>query len=317
MIRPFTLICAGLAIGSGLYLYQSKHSVLLLDRKIEKIVKDTDQVRDQTRLLHAEWMLLNDPERLRQLADRHLALRAVAPSQFTSLAELGNRLPAPLPPEPEPAPAPATETPPMAAADPTPEPAVPTGVPTATPAEEAPSLVAEEENLPLPPVPVMPPPMIAHAAPVAPTPVASPPIERRPAPRPAAVAQTDQPSTRPPLQAQESRVTAARGSEQRPSETRVAAPVRPPLQHSTRGPVQQVSLPAPIPLTVPSPTPRQAPPVTHPAPVARAVPAAPVYAPQTAAPAYGGSMLGMARGSVPVPLPRPTPISSNAFAGGG
>jgi hypothetical protein len=49
-------------------------------------------------MLSAEWTLLNDPERLRQLASQFLTLQTVSPNQFTSLAELDSRLPAPVPP---------------------------------------------------------------------------------------------------------------------------------------------------------------------------------------------------------------------------
>ena len=61
MIRPFTFICFLLACGSGLYLYQSKHRVQMLDHQIEQTVHATDTLREQTRVLHAEWTLLNDP----------------------------------------------------------------------------------------------------------------------------------------------------------------------------------------------------------------------------------------------------------------
>ncbi len=101
MIRPFTLICMLLACGSGLYLYQAKHRVQLLDRDIAQTVQATSAARDRAGMLRTEWMLLNDLERLRVLADQHMQLRPVAPGQFTSLAELANRLPPPRPPVPE------------------------------------------------------------------------------------------------------------------------------------------------------------------------------------------------------------------------
>lgn len=94
MIRPITCVCVLLAGGSGLYLYQSKHRVQMLDRQIEATVRATQAARERTGVLRAEWTLLNDPERLAQLADRFLALKTVAPPQFTTMAELGNRLPA-------------------------------------------------------------------------------------------------------------------------------------------------------------------------------------------------------------------------------
>lgn len=101
MIRPITVLTFILACGSGMYLYHAKHRVDLLDQQIDRTVKQTEALREQSRALHAEWMLLNDPERLRRLAARYLpTLQPVAPTQFTDLADLDSRLPpvAPTPP---------------------------------------------------------------------------------------------------------------------------------------------------------------------------------------------------------------------------
>jgi hypothetical protein len=105
VIRPFTFVCFMLACGSGLYLYAAKHRALLIDREIEKTFRATEELREQTRVLHAEWTLQNDPQRLQALADQFLSLKTVAPGQFTSMSDLDNRLPsvpAPEPPAAEP-----------------------------------------------------------------------------------------------------------------------------------------------------------------------------------------------------------------------
>ena len=116
MIRPFTLVCFLLACGSGLYLYSAKHRVQLVDHEIEKTVRATDELREQIRVLHAEWTLQNDPQRLQALADQFLNLKTLTPGQFTSLADLDNRLPAvpapePTAPEAEPQPVPVAQAP--------------------------------------------------------------------------------------------------------------------------------------------------------------------------------------------------------------
>jgi len=97
MIRPVTCLAFLLACSSGLYLYQVKHRVKVLDDRIAAVAKSTDGLREQTRMLSAEWTLLNDPERLRKLADEFLHLQPVSPEQFTSLADLDSRLPPPMP----------------------------------------------------------------------------------------------------------------------------------------------------------------------------------------------------------------------------
>jgi hypothetical protein len=98
MIRPFTLATMLLAGIAGVYLYSSKHRVQLLDRQIEATLHQARAARERTAILRAEWTLQNDPMRLKQLADKFLTLKPVAPSQFTTLSELDKRLP----PSPDP-----------------------------------------------------------------------------------------------------------------------------------------------------------------------------------------------------------------------
>jgi len=148
MIRPVTCVCFLLACGSGLYVYQSKHRVQLIDREIEKTVHATDALREQTRVAHADWTLLNDPQRLQALADQFLNLKNVAPGQFTSMAELDSRLPAVSVPEPaplDPLATPVAEPPPPVAVVPPAVPAKPAVVATAPTPPHVP------EHKPLPP----------------------------------------------------------------------------------------------------------------------------------------------------------------------
>jgi hypothetical protein len=163
MIRPVTLVCFLLACGAGLYLYSAKHRVQLVDHEIEKTVRATDELREQIRVLHAEWTLQNDPQRLQALADQFLTLKTLTPGQFTSLADLDKRLPAVPAPEPtapeatEPEPVPVAqapqpeELPPAPAA---PRPAVqspPPARPAAAVAVAAPPVSPPAEHKPPPP----------------------------------------------------------------------------------------------------------------------------------------------------------------------
>src|SRR5271166_5261165 len=156
MIRPFTCVCFLLACGSGLYLYQAKHRVQMIDREIEKTVHTTAELREQTRVLHAEWTLQSDPQRLQALADQFLSLKTVTPGQFTSMAELDNRLPAVRAPEPPPS-----------EAQPVPVPVAGTGQP------------EEPIAVPAPVIPVPPPKPAMVAAVVVPAPR---PPEHKPPP---------------------------------------------------------------------------------------------------------------------------------------
>jgi hypothetical protein len=114
MIRPITLLAFAAAAGSGLYLYQTKLTAQLLDRRISHTVDEIRAVRQQTALLTAEYTLLNDPQRLQKLSDQFLQLPPTAPTQFVTMTDLASRLP-PVGPPPTP-PGPPQEAPPTAAA---------------------------------------------------------------------------------------------------------------------------------------------------------------------------------------------------------
>jgi hypothetical protein len=102
MIRPVTFFAALAFVGSGLWLYQTKHNAQMLDRDIDRTLRAVDEARNRAGLLRADYTLLNDPSRLQDLADQFLTLRPTAPTQFTTMAELAKRLPPvqlPAPPE--------------------------------------------------------------------------------------------------------------------------------------------------------------------------------------------------------------------------
>jgi hypothetical protein len=308
MIRPLTIATCLLACGSGLYLYQSKHEVQLLDRTIERTVHDTGSLREQSRLLAAEWTMLNDPERLRQFSDTYLSLKTIAPPQFTSLADLDSRLPAPR--KEVPPPSVDVQEPGAVVAD-----AGSPGVPDATPADT----VVADEDLPVPPIPARPaavfastprpaervqsprpvvadnqtrPVTVADARPSEPRPAEQRPFEQRlPEQR---VSEQRPPEQRP----FEQRQFEQRPAEQRPFEPRAAvrlADMRPEIRPQVAAPSRPIMLAAPRPL--PANAPINAPPMQYRPPMVA-----------TSAP-YGGSLLGMARGSMP-PAPRPTPVNA-------
>jgi hypothetical protein len=95
MIRPFTCLCLAAACGSGLYLYSEKHRTALLDKQISGVIHATEAARARTGLLRAEWALLNEPGHLQDMADRYLALKPMAPTQFVQISELAAHLPPP------------------------------------------------------------------------------------------------------------------------------------------------------------------------------------------------------------------------------
>ncbi len=96
MIRPLTALLLLGAAGTGLNLYSVKQGTTLLERELRDIRRQTEAARDRTQVLRAEWALLNEPDRLRQVVQRHLPLDAMAPGQFVREADLARRLPAPV-----------------------------------------------------------------------------------------------------------------------------------------------------------------------------------------------------------------------------
>jgi hypothetical protein len=305
MIRPITIVTFLLACGSGLYVYQSKHEVQLLDRTIEKTVRETAALREQSRLLAAEWTMLNDPERLRQFSDAYLNLKSISPTQFISLNDLDSKLPAPLPEAP-----PSTDDTPVASQV-VPEPAQPvvasetvapeSGAPeaaapeSAAPGVVAPGVVAERESMPVPAVPVVRPVQVA-------TPPAHPIEPRVVVARPAVAVPA------------EPRVVEQRGPDQRVGARVVEAhpdvriqPVQAPRPIVLPPPRAQPVYAAAQPQLQPRPQPVPAP--YRPTPVAAAPAVAPAPGPAPGPAPFTGSLLGMARGSMPA-APRPTPVNA-------
>lgn len=95
MIRPLTLLSIVAAAGAGLHVYNTKHAVSLLDRELRSIAQGIQEAETRTQALNAEWAWATEQERLRGLAQRHLALEPMQPAQFVRFAEAERRLPPP------------------------------------------------------------------------------------------------------------------------------------------------------------------------------------------------------------------------------
>jgi hypothetical protein len=314
MIRPLTIATFLLACGSGLYLYQSKHEVQLLDRTIERTVHDTNTLREQSRLLAAEWTMLNDPERLRQFSDTYLSLKTISPTQFSSLADLDSRLPAPR-----------IETPPNGSDQGEGAPAKVSNIlGTADPETE--TLAGGNTVLPVPPVPV-----IARGLAVAtlrrmneatparttesaPQRTAEPAPQRTPEaapPRGADAKTADRAAVSRPMAADSQTRSADQHAAPRMADARPDPRSQP--QPSPRPIVLGATRPQPVAASPATPQPR---PATETAqrPAAQTGTAQPANPQPATSPSvvaastpFNGSLLGAARGSLP-PAPRPTPV---------
>ncbi|WP_040565990.1 cell division protein FtsL [Magnetospirillum molischianum] len=92
-----TVLWIGLAACIGVGLFLIKHEVKDQERRLNALNTEIRSNQESVHVLRAEWAYLNDPTRLRALAERHLGMRPVQPTQMASLdVVLRDGLPAPV-----------------------------------------------------------------------------------------------------------------------------------------------------------------------------------------------------------------------------
>jgi hypothetical protein len=80
----FVLLAGALSFG----LYVVKHRVIALESRLNDINRDIARDLRAIHVLRAEWSYLNQPERLRELAGRHLGMAPATGRQFGTVADL-------------------------------------------------------------------------------------------------------------------------------------------------------------------------------------------------------------------------------------
>lgn len=91
MIRRATLLWVALLGAASAGLYQVKYTVQELEDELGQQSRALRIERQAIHVLRAEWAYLNRPERLAELADRHLRMRAVSVTQIDDLDNLPMR----------------------------------------------------------------------------------------------------------------------------------------------------------------------------------------------------------------------------------
>ncbi|MCX8230472.1 MAG: hypothetical protein OTJ45_01460 [Alphaproteobacteria bacterium] len=91
MIRPTSAILLILAAAAGGALFHISFEVSELDDRLGTLNRDIRSDREAIHVLRAEWSFLNQPDRLEELARRHLDLQPVTGSQLTSASALPPR----------------------------------------------------------------------------------------------------------------------------------------------------------------------------------------------------------------------------------
>ncbi len=91
MIRRSTLfwLLAAILIGCGLY--QLKYEVQAKEERLARLNRQIQLEQEAIHVLNAEWAFLNRPDRIADLANRHLELSQVVPAQFGRVATIPER----------------------------------------------------------------------------------------------------------------------------------------------------------------------------------------------------------------------------------
>jgi cell division protein FtsL len=85
-------VIAALVLAAA-YVYDIKYESTLRAERVAKLRQDIRQERDTIAGLRAEWAQLGNPRRIQSLAQRHLSLRPIEPTQFDSFDRLPERPP--------------------------------------------------------------------------------------------------------------------------------------------------------------------------------------------------------------------------------
>src|SRR5215813_10561968 len=90
-MRFVHLIVVAALVSAAAYVYKIKFEATLQAEQVAKLRAEIRRERDAVAALRAQWAQLDNPERIQGLAQRHLALRPVQPTQFDQIDRLAER----------------------------------------------------------------------------------------------------------------------------------------------------------------------------------------------------------------------------------
>ena len=93
-MRLLNIFVIGALILAASFVYKIKFDSTLQAERVAKLAGQLRRERDAIATLRAEWAKLDTPGRIQGLADRHLALQPILPTQFDNLDRLPERPPA-------------------------------------------------------------------------------------------------------------------------------------------------------------------------------------------------------------------------------
>ena len=88
MLRFLNVVAILALIGSGFYAYSIKYQTMLRAEQINKMKREAKSERDAIAVLRAEWAFMTRPERVQDLADKYLDLKALAVTQIATAQSL-------------------------------------------------------------------------------------------------------------------------------------------------------------------------------------------------------------------------------------
>jgi cell division protein FtsL len=91
MIRYLNVAAVALLLASAVYAYAIKYETMGYQAEIVKARHAIQNERDAIGMLRAEWANLSRPERIQELADRHLDLQQLRAEQFAKVSDLPDR----------------------------------------------------------------------------------------------------------------------------------------------------------------------------------------------------------------------------------
>jgi hypothetical protein len=92
-MRLLNILVIGALILAASFVYKIKFDSTLQVERVAKLRGELRRERNAIAILRAEWAKLDTPDRIKGLADRHLALKSVGATQFDSLDRLPERPP--------------------------------------------------------------------------------------------------------------------------------------------------------------------------------------------------------------------------------
>lgn len=97
MVRQTTLAALLVAAALSLGLFSLKYQVQELEAELTGIERGIVSEERAIHVLRAEWAHLNEPGRLRQLAEKHLGMGPISARQLSRFDGLADREPVPAP----------------------------------------------------------------------------------------------------------------------------------------------------------------------------------------------------------------------------